>query len=577
MRSRLDPRQGQLFTWGILLWAVATGFLRLGTAPVYIDNEAREGVYVRAMLDTGDWVLPRVPNHIENGEIVPDKPPLFHWISASVASVRTALATRSIPTGSEASRRFDEWALRFPSVACGILMTMSIAVRGRRILGDRAALLGAASLLMSVQYIRQSQYGRVDMTMAAFVTLSVLLLGEALLGGSPRALLGAAAASGLAVLGKGPVGLALPVLVGATWIAIDGVWRRSVRWALDLPWGSAGLVWAAIVLPWYFAAYAHGGMVFVRSQLLDENLRQYTGGNGAMPWTYYLKPWLYASFPWNLLGVLGVGLAWRTRDRRAMFCATWWLVFLGFFQLSAYKRAAYLLPALPAGAMMCGYFLDAMLPPSGRQLRDGVMTPLGRIWGPALAAGIAAAGFGAYIVSSPTVVRRIGVRVSALDGGLGGLGIVVAVVMFGLLIRSVRARQGWAAFASLWLCEAGLFHGVIGTGAIAVAARCSPKPLIARVVADLPAEATVTVSGLGDDSSLLVLLYFPDPERIVVVPSAERLPTSFAPGYYLFSRESWERIASAPIGSPAIWRVLWVDDLGERKSPMPVALVEHSP
>ena len=104
----LDPRLRRRFTLGILLWSVATGFFRLGAAPVYVNNEAREGVYVRAMLDTGDWILPQVPNHVENGEIVPDKPPLFHWISASVAWIRTAFTTRSMPTGGEVSRCFDE-------------------------------------------------------------------------------------------------------------------------------------------------------------------------------------------------------------------------------------------------------------------------------------------------------------------------------------------------------------------------------------------------------------------------------------------------------------------------------------
>jgi len=542
---------------------------------VYINNEAREGVYVRAMLDTGDWILPRVPNHVENGEIIPDKPPLFHWISGSVAWVRTALATRSIPTGAETSRRFDEWVLRFPSVVCGVVLVMSIAVRGCRILGARAAQLAAASLLLSEQYIRQARFGRVDMTMATFVTLSLLLLAEALLDGSPRALLGAAAASGLAVLGKGPLGLVLPVFTGAAWIAIDGIRRRSLRWALDLPWTSAGVLWAAIVLPWYVGAYAHGGIAFVRSQLLSENILQYSGGNGTMRWDYYVWPWLYQSCPWNVLGLCGAVLAWRARDRRAMFCTVWWFVFLVFFQVSAYKRGAYLLPALPAGAMMSGYFLDAMLPSDGRFLQDRIAALLRRWWAPAVATGIMAASLGACIVSSPTLIRPIGVRLSALDGGLCGVGIVVTIAGLGLVIHSVRTRRWWAALASLWLCEAGLFHGVIATGQIAIAVRCSPKPLVGRVLADLPEEATVTVSGLGDDSSLPVLLYFPDPMRILVVPAARRLSGSLASGYYLLSHQRWANIMRAPAGSRGMWRLLWTDRLRDRKSSTSVVFVEH--
>jgi hypothetical protein len=176
------------------------------------------------------------------------------------------------------------------------------------------------------------------------------------------------------------------------------------------------------------------------------------------------------------------------------------------------------------------------------------------------------------------VARRLGVPLTAADGALGTLGtlgLVVAIAGLGLLVRSVRARRWAAAVAALSLCEAGLFHGVIATAAIATAERSSPKPLIARVLRDLPDGATVTVSGLGYDSSLLVLLYFPDPALIVVIPSRARLPTSFPPGYYLFGRARWSKITRTPAGSRGAWRVLWEDQLGERKEPAPVVFVEH--
>jgi hypothetical protein len=163
-----------------------------------------------------------------------------------------------------------------------------------------------------------------------------------------------------------------------------------------------------------------------------------------------------------------------------------------------------------------------------------------------------------------------------VHGGLAGLGILGVLFALGVLAQSVRARRWGAAVASLWLLEAALLHGVITTVGIATAIRSSPKPLVERLLADLPAVASLTVSGLGDDSSLLVLLYFPDPERITVVPSAQGLPRSFAPGYYLFSRQRWWRITSSQAGMLGTWRVLWVDELGERKHPAPVVFVEHS-
>lgn len=76
----------------VAAWALVACFFRLGEPPVVITNEAREGVYVRAMLRSGDFVAPLVRNHVENDELVPDKPPLFHWVAAAVTLLRSRLS-----------------------------------------------------------------------------------------------------------------------------------------------------------------------------------------------------------------------------------------------------------------------------------------------------------------------------------------------------------------------------------------------------------------------------------------------------------------------------------------------------
>lgn len=53
------------------LWATAILFRGLGDAHVYIANEAREGVYARAMLSAGNFVLPEIPNHLGNDSTLP--------------------------------------------------------------------------------------------------------------------------------------------------------------------------------------------------------------------------------------------------------------------------------------------------------------------------------------------------------------------------------------------------------------------------------------------------------------------------------------------------------------------------
>jgi hypothetical protein len=57
----------------------------LGDKPFYTKGEAREAIVVWEIVHSGEWILP-----LRNGQIVPSKPPLFHWCGAflSLAWVR---------------------------------------------------------------------------------------------------------------------------------------------------------------------------------------------------------------------------------------------------------------------------------------------------------------------------------------------------------------------------------------------------------------------------------------------------------------------------------------------------------
>ena len=543
--------------------------------PVYTVNEAREGVYVRAMLDTGDYILPSVPNHVENGEIIPDKPPLFHWLSVAAVAVRGVLAAGALPDGEHLSRSFDEWSHRFPSALCGVLTVMSIALLGRRLVGDRAGWLAAATLLLSWQFVHQSRYGRVDMVLTCFVTLAMLLAAGALLGNSRKALLAAAVASGLAVLAKGPLGIVLPADACGAWAILWTVNAKSVRWAFSLPWLWAALIWGVVGLSWYVAAYADGGTALLRSQLLNENFHQFTGANSRMRLFYYVGPWFADAFPWNLMALAGLWQTWRTRDRGAVFCAVWWVAFLVFFQVSAYKRTAYLLPTMPAAAMVAGYWLDRRLPSASGLAGPESLARLFPLWKPAAYVALIAAGVGAALVHWRLVPAALCAGLDSLDGALalGAAAVIVAAawqVACGLWQRN-EAR----ACVGLCVTQTALFVGLVPAWEINRGQEYSAKPLVSRLLGDLPAGQTVTVCGLGNDPSMLVLLSFPDPDRIRIVPENRPLPRTLPSGYYLFSMPDWVAARSGMPGSAAAWRVLWHDELRQRDGPVPVVLVER--
>src|SRR5437762_11624634 len=72
-------RRQVLAAAALVALAVVLAALPIGS-DVYEGGEAREGLVVREMLRTGDWILP-----LWNGSVVPSKPPLFHWLAAGPA------------------------------------------------------------------------------------------------------------------------------------------------------------------------------------------------------------------------------------------------------------------------------------------------------------------------------------------------------------------------------------------------------------------------------------------------------------------------------------------------------------
>src|SRR5205814_2137790 len=104
-------RRHVLAAAALVALAVVLAALPIGS-DVYEGGEAREGLVVREMLRTGDWILP-----LWNGSVVPSKPPLFHWLAAGAAALTGAGVT--------------EHTLRVPSIALAGLVVLPVFLAGR--------------------------------------------------------------------------------------------------------------------------------------------------------------------------------------------------------------------------------------------------------------------------------------------------------------------------------------------------------------------------------------------------------------------------------------------------------------
>lgn len=305
--------------------------------PVFTRGEAREGLVVQSLVAGGDWIAPRREGRLAS------KPPLYHWIAATVS---TAVGE-------------SDTALRLPSALAAWGMAVATWTIGLALFDRRRAWIAVGTLLSTLGFWRSATEARVDMLFAA--TIAAALAGFAWWrrDDDPRArwllYLGTAAA----VLTKGPAGAVLVGGVVVATLAAGREWRRIVQLLAPGPFVAS----AAIVLGWYALAYRQAGGEFVAVQIVHENVARAVGFGAfaRQRHAHHLK--MVESFaalllPWNLtlLDAWRLPSGWQRR-----FLHTWWIVVLAFFTAAAGKRGVYVLPLYPAIALVAADWIDGRL------------------------------------------------------------------------------------------------------------------------------------------------------------------------------------------------------------------------
>jgi 4-amino-4-deoxy-L-arabinose transferase-like glycosyltransferase len=187
----------------------------------------------------------------------------------------------------------------------------------------------------------------------------------------------------LSMLGKGAPGLVLPIVTALGFVAVTRRWRDLAR--LEL--GSLVLVVACVGLPWYVAMFMRHGPPFIDRLIMHDMYKRAfvhvhdTNQGDDTTFRYYVWQLGYGLFPWT--GLAGGGLVWWlrradvTRDRHgdaASLMMVWFLAAFGMFTITLTKFHHYILPLVPAIAVLTGVLADRMLgtgPPArpGRLLR----------------------------------------------------------------------------------------------------------------------------------------------------------------------------------------------------------------
>jgi len=337
----------------LLVVVVAARLATLGAYPLLDPTESRYAEIARKMLETGDWLVPQV----DYGVPFWGKPPLSTWLSA------TAMAAFGV----------SEFAARLPSflllVGCGALVHRLAVLRA----GSDAALWALAAFATTGLVFISAGAVMTDPALVFSTTLSMAGFWIALHGreGTRRAA-GFAFFIGLAagLLAKGPVVIVLTLLPIGAWTLWTRQWRAV--WT-RLPWLAGTLLTVALAVPWYWAA-ERASPGFLDYFLVGEHWKRFveSGWKGDLYGQAHARPrgtiwlfWVAAALPWSPLAVGWLARAVATRSEGARrllrdpWCAyllLWALAPMLFFTVSGNVLVTYVLPGMPAFALLLTEF-----------------------------------------------------------------------------------------------------------------------------------------------------------------------------------------------------------------------------
>ena len=322
-----------------ILWLVG-----LEHRDLFDPDEGRYAEIAREMLRTGDWITPRL-----NGIPYFEKPPLQYWITAGFFELFG----------------IGRWTARLWPALCGLMTIALVMLSTRRICDARGGLMAGFALAGTPLFFAFSQTVTLDLGVTFFLTLvmsSFLAIHDSRLSERRRTawalLLWAAMA--LAVLSKGLIGVALPGLT----LVLYCVVQRDLSALKRLHWGPGIIVFAVIAAPWFVLAQARHPP-FLEFFVLHEHIARFTQAAHKRPGAWYFFPAVLAlgTLPWAVVFARSLNDALRARTSGPLWInaprllALWVLGITGFFMMSSSKLPAYVLPVLPALAILMGWSL----------------------------------------------------------------------------------------------------------------------------------------------------------------------------------------------------------------------------
>ena len=289
-------------------------------AAVTDTAESNYALTAREMVLSGDWMSPRIYGHYWY-----DKPIFFYWELAL----------------SFADFGFNEFAARLPSAVFGVASVLYTFWFSSKVYDRKTGWTAALILGTSLEFWLLSKAVVTDAALFFFMSVSIASFYLGYREDRKYYFLCYAAAA-LAVLTKGPIGLALPGLSAILFL----LWRRDLREMLHVRLISGMVLFLLLCAPWYIYMTVYHGTDFLLNFFGVHNYLRATVAEhqSTAHWWFYIAMYFAGFFPWSFFMLPALfrkwkehGLSFARADTATQFLLVWGVTVLLVFQLIATK------------------------------------------------------------------------------------------------------------------------------------------------------------------------------------------------------------------------------------------------
>lgn len=329
-------RSSKLMLWCISIWLIACAGIRYFSLP----DEGRYGDISRAMLQSGDWLVPRL-----NGLPFMHKPPLLHWISSVLMEIFGV----------------HVWVLRLVPTLAGIMMLVGLFWFLKKHCNERIAQLSVVILATSLLFFGSSQYVNHDLLLACWISITILCFADFTLSGEKSVLWMGYVACALGFLTKGLIGILIPGMVILLWVLANKQWKKIP--SLLNPIGL--IIFCVIALPWVYLMHLKYP-AFLQYFFIDQQFSRFSSDqfNNKLPWPFYLLCLLISFLPWFFVSQFKFSKQDFSQSLGSSILTLmliWFVSVTTFFSIPPSKLAGYILPATPPLAVFIAIMVDRVL------------------------------------------------------------------------------------------------------------------------------------------------------------------------------------------------------------------------